>query len=74
MTPSDKSPIRMVTRKEIVPGSYGRINIADTAGQWIEIEFIGEYGHTGRTRLTASDLTAAIKTLTEIRDAMQDNT
>lgn len=68
-----KSPVRTVTRKEIVPGVYGKVNVADTAGQWIEIEFIRDYGHTGRPRLTASDLTAAIATLTEIRDAMQDN-
>ena len=70
ITKAAKSPVRTVTRKEIVPGMYGRVNVADTAGQWIEIEFICEYGHTGRPRLTASDLTAAIKTLTEIRDAM----
>ena len=68
-----KSPVRTVTRKEIVPGIYGKVSVADTAGQWIEIEFVGEYGHTGRPRLTASDLTAAIKTLTEIRDAMENH-
>lgn len=77
---SDKptSPVRTVTttRKEVVPGIYGRISIhknahddgrvlvrlADSAGE-VNLENCGHY-------MTSEELTAAIATLTEIRDAL----
>ena len=69
------SPVRTVTRKEIVPGIYGRICIDKSEDtEKVALCFTGQYAPTGVSVLTASDLTAAIKTLTEIRDAMQDNT
>ena len=79
---SDKptSPVRTVTttRKEVVPGVYGRISIhknahddgrvlvrlADSAGE-VNLENCGHY-------MTSEELTAAIATLTEIRDALED--
>lgn len=65
VTRAEKSPVRTVTRKEIVPGVYGRVTAErlDNADWCFEV----------KSMRTASDLTAAIKTLTEIRDAMQYN-
>ena len=61
ITRAAKSPVRTVTRKEVVPGEYGRVQVFDG-------------GAVSVTYCPYSDLTAAIATLTEIRDAMQDNT
>jgi hypothetical protein len=61
VTRAAKSPIRTVTRKEVVPGEYGRVQVFDG-------------GAVSVTYCPYSDLTAAIATLTEIRDAMQENT
>lgn len=54
------SPVRTVTitRQEIVPGNYGRVRV--TAGGYVYVNSLK----------SASELTAAIKTLTEIRDAL----
>lgn len=64
------SPVRTVTRKEIVPGVYGRVKLHDGGAWGAEIEFVGDYGWTGYPRLTPAELRAAIATLTEIADAM----
>ena len=61
ITKAAKSPVRTVTRKEIVPGVYGKVQVFGS-------------GYICTEMMLASDLTAAIATLTEIRDAMQDNT
>ena len=61
VTRAAKSPVRTVTRKEVVPGVYGAVVVQE--GNLINVAYMR----------TASDLTAAIATLTEIRDAM-DNT
>ena len=57
------SPVRTVTRKEIVPGQYGLVTIDDGAVRmdyWLPDED------------DIADLTAAINTLTEIRDALEN--
>lgn len=58
------SPVRTVTttRKEIVPGVYGRVVV--------ERESNGDMVTDARNMQTAAELTEAIATLTEIRDAM----
>lgn len=74
----EKGPVRTVTRKEILPGVYGRIavcendykhsvliRLADAGGEYDEKE-TGHYFSTDQ-------LTAAIATLTEIRDALEQN-
>ena len=57
------SPVREVTRKEIVPGFYGAVAVSDNNRVGIRVSFPA-------SRLSRADLTAAIATLTEIRDAM----
>lgn len=70
------SPVRTVTRTttEIVDGVYGRITVHGMSSNGIEIEFNkGDgwmFGHTGNAALSRTELTAAIQTLTEIRDAL----
>lgn len=67
-------PVRTVTttRKEIVPGVYGRLTVGDVNGQCVRVE-------VGRSKVsdlinwwTADELTQAIATLTEIRDALAE--
>ena len=60
ITKAAKSPVRTVTRKEIVPGVYGAVGVQE--GNLINVAYMR----------TVDDLTAAIKTLTEIRDAMEN--
>lgn len=62
-----------VTTQRIVPGVYGRVSVAGTSQSSVELEFVGEYGPTGRSRLNSAELTAAIATITQIRDALTHN-
>ena len=57
-----KSPVRNVTCKEIVPGVYGNVKVHDPGSIYVRINV--------DAAMSTSDLTAAIATLTEIRDAM----
>lgn len=52
-------PVRTVTRKEIVPGVYGKVRVYDDGAVFM-------YATTDR-----ADLTAAIETLTAIKEAME---
>lgn len=72
---STPSPVitETVTTQRIVPGGYGRVSVAGTSQSSVELEFVGEYGPTGRSRLNSAELTAAITTLTQIRDALTRN-
>ena len=72
---SQPSPVitETVTTQRIVPGVYGRVSIAGSSQTSVELEFVGEYGATGRSRLSQAELTAAITTLTAIRDALTHN-
>lgn len=54
-----------VTRKRIVPGVYGRVVV--------ERESNGDMVIDARNMQVAAELTAAIETLTAIRDAMENN-
>ena len=71
---SQPSPVitETVTTQRIVPGVYGRVSIAGSSQTSVELEFVGEYGPTGRSRLSQAELTSAITTLTAIRDAMKE--
>lgn len=55
----NENPVRIVTRKEIVPGTYGRVRI--TSGGYVHVNSMKD----------ASDIRAAIATLTEIAEAME---
>lgn len=59
-TEEPAGPVRTVTRKEIVPGTYGRVRITN-----------GGYVHVNSMK-DAAELRAAIATLTEIADAMEN--
>lgn len=58
------SPIRTVTRKEIVPGVYGEVKVHDPGSKYVRINI--------DAAMDITSLTAAIETLTQIRDAMED--
>ena len=69
------SPVREVTRKEIVPGQYGKVSVSyaweGVNGVWLAlVDPSVKSDFIGYTQLNCADLTAAIDTLTEIRDAM----
>lgn len=53
-------PVRTVTRKEIVSGVYGKVRVDMLGGIGVEVQELHD----------AEELTAAIATLTEIRDAL----
>lgn len=53
------SPVRTVTRKEIVPGTYGKVRV--TGGMYIHVNSMS----------TATELRAAIATLTQIAEALE---
>lgn len=71
-----EGPVRTVTRKEIVPGEYGDILVDRTANDG-SIVLLG-FKTTGgifpqcRSNFTSAELTAAIATLTTIRDALDE--
>ena len=54
------SPVRTVTRKEIVPGTYGKVRV--TGGMYINVNSMS----------TSIELRAAIATLTEIAEALEE--
>ena len=58
-----EGPVRTVTKKEIVPGVYGAVEIYDGQSGRVGIKW---HGFTSR-----DELTAAIETLTQIRDALE---
>ena len=64
------SPVRTVTRTEIVPGVYGIVDLAGVDKDMVQIRL--QSTAALKTWFTASDLTAAIQTLTQILGAMED--
>jgi hypothetical protein len=59
------SPVRTVTKQEIVPGVYGKVSVGfDGEGGSLLVDLT--------TGLGVEDLAAAIETITQIRDAMKD--
>ena len=62
------SPVREVTRKEIVVGQYGIVDLAGVDDDMVQVRL--QTTRSLKTWFTAAELTAAIATLTEIRDAM----
>ena len=66
-TEAPTGPVRTVTRKEIVPGVYGRVRVYDETC---------EHGHVCMGlpppyHWTATELRAAVATLSEIADALE---
>lgn len=55
-----------------MPGVYGRVAIEASDKEWVDMHLTFRDGKkAGRgVRLATDEITAAIKTLTEIRDAM----
>lgn len=72
----NEGPVRTVTRKEIVPGEYGHILVDRTAndGSLVLLGFKSTGGIYPQVRsyFTSTELTAAIETLTTIRDALDE--
>lgn len=62
-------PVRTVTRttKEIVPGVYGKVQVHCCHGRGVDLEF-----PSNDLVWDESDIRAAIATLTEIADALED--
>jgi len=77
--PKPAGPVRTITRKEIVPGVYGSVSVHElttdcTKSVWIALVGYGaEKEGTLHARLSTDELTAAIATLSEIADAMEEN-
>lgn len=61
-------PVRTVSRKEIVSGKYGRLVVGAPVDGRAEISF----DPFSRHYLSADELTAAIETLTAIRDVLAE--
>lgn len=64
---STSSPVRTVTRKEVVPGVYGDVEVAATNEDGVSIWL------PANSRYTATRLRTMIATLTEIADALDSN-
>jgi len=64
--PSATGPVRTVTRKEIVPGVYGKIEVESRVGG-VRIEMQEQF----YCDQNVAELRAAIATLTEIADALE---
>lgn len=74
--PSD-SPVRTVTRKEIVPGVYGKVSIhhlyTDEGFPLVAISDCDSHKvRTVHVAMTPTELRAAAATLIEIADALED--
>lgn len=78
---ANPSPVRTVTRKEIVPGVYGKVSVQ---GKWkdkVGIAIVGspidaESSVTvliGHVQLSSDELRAAAETLIQIADALENN-
>ena len=64
------SPVRTVTRTEIVPGVYGIVDLAGVDKDMVQIRL--QSTAALKTWFTASDISYAIQTLTQILGAMED--
>lgn len=62
---ADQGPVREVTRKEIVPGVYGSVKVHDPGLKYVRINV--------DAAIDMDELTAAIDTITAIRDAIADS-
>ena len=62
-TDEPTGPVRTVTRKEIVPGTYGYVTTSGPNDAGVRITFPA-------ARLNATEIRAAAATLTEIADAL----
>lgn len=64
-TEAPTGPVRTVTRRKVVPGRYGQVSIRESYDDGFQVDF-------RRALTTAAELRAAIATLTEIADALED--
>lgn len=77
--PAQSGPVRTVTttRKEIVPGVYGRLKITPIVSrdQWknVAIQFVmrGDIKEIAEAALSPSELRAAAETFTQLADALE---
>ena len=66
-------PVREVTRKEIVPGTYGRVRVEWMVEDQIVINLTDRDGNgIDRGNFSAAELRAAASTLTAIADALEE--
>ena len=69
-------PVRTVTRKEIVPGVYGKVSIHQLRGDNGQVYLAllscpADKVNTAHVQMTATELRAAVATLSEIADALE---
>ena len=64
------SPVRTVTRKEIVEGDYGVVTVGSTIGSTVSITLDGS--REGWVRVSAEQIREAAKVFTEIADALDE--
>lgn len=62
---NDNSPVRTVTRREIVPGVYGTVTVSQT--------YCGEYKYCIEPYATADQLRSAARIFNEIADVLDEN-
>ncbi len=62
---ANEGPVRTVTKKEIVPGVYGAVKVHDPGSEYVRINV--------DAAMDVDELTDAIETLTQIRDALGEN-
>jgi hypothetical protein len=72
--PPNAGPVRTVTRKEIVPGTYGRIEVLDSTNDGAQVRIDGPHPVSPHLWLTPVELRAAASTLIEIADALESET
>lgn len=67
----EDGPVREVTRRAIIPGTYGRIGVGLKYDRGIWIEIIGD--ETGSLILTAEELRSAAMVLSQIAEVLDDD-
>lgn len=68
---TEDGPVRTVTRREIVPGTYGRLGVGQPFEGVVPVGWVGHH-HTSYPRLNADELDAAARVLTQLAEALRD--
>jgi hypothetical protein len=67
-----EGPVRTVTRKEIVPGRYGRVYVARPEDDFVMVGIVITSEVPAHVSLNASELRAAADTFIELADALEE--
>ena len=66
-----EGPVRTVTRKEIVPGTYGRVAVGQPYGSTVPVSVGSSILAPWAQGLTPAELRAAAATFVELADALE---